>query len=145
MRNLNLDIVGSWRLETYVLTMNNGETIPLWGKHADGMIVYLENGYMSVHVSNMERKSFHKNDFLRGNYEEIKCAFEGYTTYFGTYEYKPEESAVYHHVQQSLYPNWSGVTHTRFVECANDRLVIKTPPILVNSNECIMELRWKRL
>lgn len=138
-------IVGSWRLQSYVLTLDNGETIPLWGDRADGIIIYLDNGYMSVHVSNQDREKFVENDFLRGNHEEIKEAFEGYTTYFGTYEYIPEEGTVLHHVSESLYPNWSGVTHTRFVEYDDEQLMIRTPPIYVNQKECVMELKWTRL
>lgn len=139
------EIIGSWRLTSYLLKMENGETIPLWGENTDGIIIYLENGYMSVHVSDEDRPKFAENDFLRGNEEELKRAFEGYTCYFGKYEYSAEKGVVYHYVAQSVYPNWSGVTHTRYVEINDEKLLITTPPIKVGGKECIMEMRWSRV
>ena len=143
--NAKQQIVGAWRLLSYVLTKDDGETIPLWGERADGMIIYLDNGYMSVHVCDRDRPTFAEDDFLCGRHDEIKKAFEGYTGYFGTYEYYPEKNLVLHHVAESLYPNWSGLTHSRFIERNGDTLVIKTPPVRDNNHACVMALQWQRV
>lgn len=145
MSDIKSEIVGCWRLCSYIIKGVNEEKNYLWGKNADGVIIYLENGYMSVHVSNKDRQKFGDNDFLHGKDEEVRKAFEGYTTYFGTYEYKPDEGLVLHHINEALYPNWSGITHTRFVQCEGDKLSIKTPPISIAQKECVMELSWVKV
>ena len=100
---------------------------------------------MSVHVSDKNRPKFASNDLFRGTEDEIRRAFEGYTTYFGTYEYRSDEKLVLHRVTESLYPNWSGVTQTRFAGLTHKTLVLKTPPIMVRGLEVIMELIWQRI
>lgn len=145
MENSNQKIVGVWRLESYLLTLSSGKNVPLWGDNPDGAIIYLENGFMSVHVSDQDRPKFVANDFLAGTVDEIKRAFEGYTAYFGTYEYDSNKGEVLHHVLGSLYPNWSGITQKRFIQCNDNKLVITTPPIIVSNEDCIMEMRWVRV
>ncbi len=141
----NDKIVGTWTLGSYDIKMDSGEDINLWGKNTSGILIYLANGYMSVHVSNMDRVQFKDNDFLSGSFEELKSAFEGYTCYFGTYEYSPEEHVVYHRVMESVYPNWSGVTHTRYAELSDDKLILTTPPIKLSGQDGVMNLYWERV
>lgn len=139
------EIIGAWELDSYKVKMDTGETFDLWGKNTTGILIYLPNGYMSVHVSDKDRPKFKDNDFLSGEFKEVKAAFERYTTYFGTYKYDPENGVVFHYVAESLFPNWSGVTHKRFVVLEGDECLLKTPPTLIKGEKSIMELHWKRL
>lgn len=144
-KNANKDIIGAWKLVSYTVKTDSGEEIDIWGKETTGMIIYLKNGNMSVYLSNKNRPKFKGNDFLAGSLEEIRNAFEGCTAYIGRYEYRPDEQKVLHHITESLFPNWSGITQTRYVSLGRRKLSIKTPPIDVNRRECVMELHWERI
>ncbi len=138
-------LAGVWGLESYSVRALCGGSLSIWGDDPCGILIYLPDGHMSVHVSDTSRPKFAANDLFRGTEDEIRRAFEGYTTYFGTYEYRSDEKVVLHRVTESLYPNWSGVTQTRFAELTHRTLVLKTPPIIVRGLEVVMELNWQRI
>lgn len=138
-------LTGTWLLDHYQITGQQGQPILLWGSNVSGILIYTDNGYMSVQVSNNDRSAFAQNDFLAGNPDEVRSAFEGYTAYFGRYEYQAKNGFVYHHVQQSVFPNWNGITHTRFVTLNNDTLILGTPPISIKGEPCVMQMHWKKV
>jgi len=138
-------IVGAWRLGGLKITNTAGETVPVYGDKSDGILIYLENGIVSVHVSNVERPRFLEDDFFKGTCEELRQAFEGYLSYFGTYEYVPDEGYVIHSPIESLFPNWSGSRHTRYTQLDGNTLNITTPPIPFGDEECVMKLEWVRM
>ena len=140
----NHKLVGSWILEKYSVVDQNNRPVLLWGEHASGLIIYLENGRMSVQVSNTDRPFFVNADLRAGSAEEITQAFTGYTAYFGRYEYQEKNGYVLHFVEQSVFPNWNGITHTRYVSLEGDRLVLRTPPIQIDGEFCEMNMYWKR-
>ncbi|MCB1935908.1 MAG: lipocalin-like domain-containing protein [Nitrosomonas sp.] len=141
----NHKLTGAWLLDHYQIAGQHGQPVLLWGGNASGILIYTDNGYMSVQVSNNDRPAFAQNDFLAGEPDEIRSAFEGYTAYFGRYDYKETNGYVNHHVQQSIFPNWNGVTHTRFVTLDNDKLILGTPPISIKGESCTMQMYWKRI
>jgi hypothetical protein len=139
------ELLGAWHLKSYSVKKQNNHPLPLWGEYAGGLLIYLPNGYMSVQVSNKDRPAFEKGDFLAGSIEEITSAFEGYTAYYGKFEYQPDNQLVCHYVDQSVFPNWCGVTHKRYVELSNSQLTLSTPPILINGELCTMQMFWQRI
>jgi len=141
----NHKLVGSWFLEKYTVTKPNNHPILLWGKHASGLIIYLENGHMSVQVSDADRPNFINDDLRAASTEEITRAFTGYTAYFGKYEYQEKNNCVLHFVEQSVFPNWNGVTHTRYVSLDGNKLILRTPPILIDGDACEMQMFWQRI
>ena len=141
----NYKLTGSWELENYLIINQQGENVFLWGSKASGLIVYLKNGYMSVQVSNTNRHFFARDDFLTGSDKEIRAAFEGYIAYFGKYEYHEEDGLVYHDVQESIFPNWRGVRHTRYVSLNQNKLILSTPPIMIKGMPCAMQMFWKKI
>ena len=141
----NHKLTGTWMLDHYQITDQNGQDILLWGNNTSGILIYTDDGYMSVQVSNNDRPAFAANDFLAGEADEIKSAFEGYTAYFGTYAYLKKNGFVHHHVQQSVFPNWNGVTHTRFVNLVDGKLTLSTPPITIKGKSCTMQMYWKKI
>lgn len=138
------DLIGIWGLNNYSVMNLKGENILLWGENAEGLLVYLNNDHMSVHVSNKNRPHFACNDFLAGTTDEITAAFEGYTAYYGKYELQGD-NIIHHYVNQSAYPNWNGVTHKRFISLNPPELTLSTPPILINGELCTMRMYWKRI
>ena len=141
----NHKLIGSWHLEKYEIRNQQKQPVLLWGKSASGLLIYLDNGYMSVQVSNNDRPVFANDDLRAGSTEEIFQAFTGYTAYFGKYKYQEKNNRVFHYVEQSAFPNWNGVTHTRFVSLNDAKLTLRTPPILINGESCEMQMFWQRI
>lgn len=141
----NQKLIGAWQLSDYQVSDQYNEHILLWGIKAAGLLIYLSNGIMSVQVSGSSRPVFTKGDFQAGSIDEIKCAFEGYTAYFGRYEYQEKNGLVLHHVHESLFPNWNGVTHTRYVYLDQNKLTLRTPPIPIKGELCTMQLHWLKV
>lgn len=113
-------LVGSWRLVSWENRSADGTvTYPL-GRHAVGLIIYTADGYMSVAIMCADRGPFAAGDLLRGTSEEKARAAETYVSYCGRYEFRGD--SVIHHVELSLFPNWSGVDQERLVEVTGDRL-----------------------
>jgi len=141
----NHKLTGTWLLDHYQISDQTGQPVLLWGTSTSGILIYTRDGYMSVQVSNNDRPAFAQDDFLAGSSAEIQSAFEGYTAYFGRYEYQEKNGFVYHYVQQSVFPNWNGITHTRFVTLDNDKLILGTPPISIKGELCTMQMHWKKV
>lgn len=137
-------ILGAWRLKSIDLKHPGGEVTHPYGNTPEGILMYQDNGYMSVHISDPQRPRFAKGDFLQGSHEELKRAFEGYLGYFGSYEYHPDKGYVIHYPMQSLFPDWTGSKHVRYTEIEDNTLVITTPPILFGGEECVMVLTWEK-
>lgn len=138
------EILGVWRVETCVVTTEHGQTINVYGDAPSGALIYLPNGYMSVHVIDTHRPTFAHNDFLRGRDDEVRKAFEGCLSYFGSFEYRPDEGYVKHYPIHALHPNWSGSCHIRYTRIDGDELRIHTPPIPFKGHSCVMRLLWRR-
>lgn len=145
MQKDNYKLAGAWELENYLITNQRSENVFLWGPKAFGLLIYLNNSRMSVQVSNIARPFFAQDDFLAGSDTEVRSAFEGYTAYFGKYEYREEDGLVYHDVQESVFPNWRGVRHTRYVSLIQNKLILSTPPIMIKGMPCEMQMFWKKV
>jgi hypothetical protein len=107
-----------------------------------GLIVYGEDGYMSVALMRRRRKAFDAGDLLRGTPEEKAKAAEEYVSYCGRYDFEGE--TVIHHVELSLFPNWVGVDQERLVEIDGGRLTLSTRPLLLDGIEQTAHLVWER-
>ncbi len=138
------EILGVWRLVHCTVASVSDKPIDVYGDAPSGALIYLPNGYMSVHVIDTTRPSFGHNDFLKGDDAEVRAAFEGCLSYFGSYEYRPEEGLVRHYPIHALHPNWSGTCHTRHTRVDGDDLHIHTPPIPFGGDLGVMRLLWRR-
>jgi hypothetical protein len=136
-------LVGTWRLLSWENRSADGTiTYPL-GRQAVGLIMYTEAGYMSVAVMRGDREPFAAGDLLRASSEEKARAAESYVSYCGRYEFRGD--SVVHHVELSLFPNWSGVDQERLVEVRGNRLTLRTRPLLLDGIEQSARLVWERV
>ena len=79
------DLVGTWRLVSYEARDSKGQIQYPLGEGVSGQLIYDAAGNMSAHVMRNDRPLFAANDSARGTDAEVRAAFEGYTSYFGTY------------------------------------------------------------
>jgi hypothetical protein len=135
--------VGTWRLLS-LETRTSGEEVgyPL-GKDAVGYLIYSQEGFMAASVMRAGRANFASADSLAASAEEKLTAFETYSSYCGTYEVKGDK--VIHHIELSLFRNWSGRDQERFFEFSDDRLTLRTPPMSVGGVERTLQANWQRV
>jgi len=78
-------------------------------------------------------------------YEQVRAAFEGHTSYFGTFTIDPSARTVTHHVRGASYPNWMGHDHIRYYRIDGSHLVLSSPPILFQGESLEYILTWERI
>jgi len=122
-------LVGAWRLVSIETIRPNGDVIyPFYGKHPDGLLVYNQNGWMSVQIASDPSAAVPKDGswegFLAAPSPEKITAIERYYAYFGTWSLDPLASTVTHHIKQSLRPGERGEDGVRHFIFDGDRLTL---------------------
>jgi len=124
------DLIGTWRLVSYEAQTSSAEIRYPLGQHVVGQLFYDVQGNMSAHVMRIDRPTFASDDSGAGTDAEVRTAFEGHASYFGTYTIDPLARTATHHVRGASYPNWMGHDHIRHYRIDGSHLVLSTPPIL---------------
>ncbi len=106
-----------------------------------GRLRYDDKGYMSVQLMDSNRQPLEDWE----SSEELKKAFEGYNAYYGTYDVDNEEGSVTHHLEGSLFPNWTNIDLKRFFKFYDNKLELITTPIQIKGTEVVWRLIWERI
>lgn len=136
---------GTWRLVSYEARDSKGQVQYPLGEHVSGRLVYDSAGNMSAHVMRNDRPLFAAQDPARGTDAEVRAAFEGHASYFGTYTIDRQKQAVTHHVRGASYPNWIGNDQLRYYKFDGPRLSLSTPPLVLGGQSFEYELIWERI
>ncbi len=137
------NFIGTWKLISAEYRRVSGAVIPLYGENPAGMLMYDAAGNMSVQIMQRLRPQFEIADRLGGTLEQIQSAFQGYQAYFGTYSIDENARVVTHHLAGALLPNWVGVDQKRFYELSGNRLILRTPTLMIGGTEATGYLVWK--
>ena len=150
-------LVGTWKLLSCVGNWSDGRVTHPYGESPSGRLVYDSGGNFAGQIQADQRPLFQSGNLLKGEPEEIKAAFEGYVAYYGTYAVDEETSSVTHHVQGSLFPNWTGKDQLRMFSFESGetgetgesgkgvRLRLTTPPFVGKRSQMSLTLVWERL
>jgi hypothetical protein len=136
--------VGTWKLVSEEARSAKGQIFHVYGENPRGMIMYDAAGNVSVNLMRFDRNSLSTADKARSTPQEAKSAVETYEAYFGTYSVDKEKGTVVHHVEGSLFPNWTGTDQIRFYEFSDDYLILKTAEIPYGGTTLVGKLVWKR-
>jgi hypothetical protein len=139
------NLVGTWRLVSCEAQASSGKIQYPLGQHVVGQLFYDGNGNMSAHVMRVDRPAFASDDSGSGSDAEVRAAFEGHTSYYGTYTIDRSARTVTHHVHGASYPNWMGHDQIRYYRIDGSRLVLSTPPILSRGESLEYILAWERI
>jgi hypothetical protein len=139
------DFVGTWSLVSYEARDSQGQIQHPLGEHVSGQLVYDSAGNMSAHVMRNDRTLFAAHDALRGTDAEVRAAFEGYTSYFGTYTIDAKKQTVTHHVRGASYPNWVASDQLRYYKLDGPCLSLSAPPLVVGGETFEFVLNWQRI
>jgi hypothetical protein len=138
-------LLGTWRLVSFEARDSNGQLQFPLGKQVFGQLSYDAGGNMSAHVMRNDRPLFAANDPGRGTDAEVRAAFDGHTSYFGTYTIDPASKTVTHHVRGASYPNWIGHDQLRQFKFEDSRLLLSSPPIVSGGESLNYVLTWERI
>lgn len=133
--------VGAWRLVSSEFRYADGTTIRTYDT---GLLVYTADGYMSAQLMRYERPAFASTDRLGGTPEQIVAAYRGYRAYAGTYQVDDAAQTVTHHPEWNMLPNEVGADQIRTFEFDGDRLILRTPPLLLGGRPATGVLVWER-
>jgi hypothetical protein len=122
---LSEDIVGAWRLVSYVAEDDAGGavTYPL-GRDAVGLIMYTNDGYMSAQLMRPGRPAYDQPDTAGATTAQAVAAAAGYLSYSGPYDVDESTNVVHHHVAVSLLPNWLETVQLRDGTLDQNRLTL---------------------
>ena len=115
------------------------------GELVSGQLIYDAAGNMSAHVMRNDRPLFAADDPARGTDPEVRAAFDGHASYFGTYNFDQTAQTVTHHVQGAWYPNWIGHDQVRHFKFEASRLVLSSPSIVSDGESLEYVLTWERI
>lgn len=138
-------LLGTWRLAAYEARDSEGGVQYPLGKNVSGLLVYDRGGNMAAHVMRNDLAPFAGKDPARATDSEIRAAFDGYGSYFGSYTVDQANQTVTHHVCGAWYPNWIGHDQVRHFEFDGNRLLLTTPPILWDGKSLAHVLTWERV
>jgi hypothetical protein len=136
-------IKGTWQLVAWRRIAADGTISYPLGADARGQLIYTSNGMMAVQITAATRPAIPTEDPLGGDPDARADAYSTYLAYFGTYEVDGEQ--VIHHLDGSLFPNWSGQDQARTLGPEGDDLVLSTPPMRLSDGTTVVnELAWSR-
>lgn len=133
MMTLKERLTGTWRLVCYEAQRADSDVTYPMGRDCRGYIAYQPDGRMWVQVQRMTpaRPPFATGDIADAPDREYAEAARGYFAYCGTWSADEDASAVTHHIELSLVPNWVGDAQRRTVRWVGERLELSGAPTLI--------------
>lgn len=102
-------VAGMWRPVTIKGTLH-GVTSEPFGAHPEGLLVFAENLHFVECIVNPDLPLFAVPDRQEGTPQEIRTAFLGSLSLFGTYTVNSKGEFTGNHVDGATFPNWKGNT-----------------------------------
>jgi hypothetical protein len=119
-------IKGTWKLDSFTGTDEDGETIDMMGVGATGFICYSGDGWVSVQIAAADRPRYDIPDVGGGTMEQTLAAARSLFAYAGPFEVDEENGIVYHNLQFSLIPNWIGSKQKRYINKEDENVLVLT-------------------
>lgn len=138
---------GTWRLDSFTATDEDGNIVEIMGEGAQGFICYSQDGWMSVQIIKPDRPRYDIPDVEGGTTEQTLAAAHGMFAYAGRYTVDEENGIVYHHLEFSLIPNWIGSTQKRYINKESENvLALTADPVRMGPGglKRRSRLRWVR-
>jgi hypothetical protein len=138
-------LVGTWRLISVTAKLDTGDVFEdAYGPHPEGLLIYTEKGRVTGLEAYDGRKPLSAGDRESAPLEERAEAFSRFISYAGSY--KVSGGKVTHHIEASSLENQvntSLVNEFRFD--GQDRLILRTPPLVRNGARQVQEKIWERV
>lgn len=137
----NDKLVGTWKLVSASSKTSKGEQGEApYGLNPSGFLTYTADGRVTALISYGGRKALSGTG---GTLEEQAEAFKTFLAYAGRYTMAGDK--VTHTIEVSSIQNYVDRNLVRSVQFQDDRIILVTPPTLVNGKIQTVELLWQRL
>jgi hypothetical protein len=141
--NGNDKLVGTWKLISATSVAASGEQEAPYGVNPVGVLTYTGDGRVSALISYGGRKLLSVGAKPPLLLEEQAEAFKTFLAYAGRYRLSGDR--VTHSIEISSIQNYVNKVLVRSVRFEGDRVVLVTPPTMVNGKIQTVELVWQRL
>jgi hypothetical protein len=138
----NNPLVGTWKLISFELRLQDGTTRHPWGNNVAGQVMYGPDGFMAGSFMKTDRSAFEASDVMAGTPLEFEAAMKSYVGYAGPYSL--QSNRVIHHAEVSLFPNWTDTKIERFFEVQGSKLTLSTPPLIFGGMQGTAALVWQK-
>ncbi|HEY1654352.1 MAG TPA: lipocalin-like domain-containing protein [Candidatus Tumulicola sp.] len=134
------DLIGAWRLETFVIESAGNVEKPRFGPNPVGYLIYTASGRMSATLMAAHRQKLAAPNGASSTNAELTGSLGEFLSYAGRYEIRGDH--VFHHVEVSVFTNLVGTTLERRFDLSGGVLTIRTlpPEIWGTANR----LTWRR-
>jgi hypothetical protein len=147
----NDSLIGIWSLISATAIHADGTVIPdVYGANPIGYITYTSNGHMMVMFSRSDRSPLSQAvrsplspEMQSLPIEELAQAFTTFNAYAGTYTLSG--NTVTHHIEIASIPNRVDTTLIRTFSLSENRVTLRTSPVLNDGVETVFELVWERI
>jgi len=138
---------GTWKLESFTATDEDGDCVDYMGPDATGFICYSHDGWMSVQIISPGRMKYDVATSDGGTDEQTLSAARGFFAYAGRFAVDEENAIVYHQLEFSLIPNWIGSTQKRYITKESENVLVLSadPTRMGGGKKRVARLRWIRL
>lgn len=138
-------LVGGWRLRSWVSLADDGAEARPMGDAPDGLLAYTAAGTMVAIMTVGDRPRFATDDLTGGTSDEQAAAFATCISYAG--RYSVEGDTITHRVEASLFPNWIGTEQHRRFSLSEDgcTLTLMSPPLVMRGATLVQRLLWERI
>jgi hypothetical protein len=140
-------LVGTWKLESFTGTDEDGIKTDIMGAGATGFICYSNDDFVSVQILAAERMRYDIPDTFGGTDEQTLVAARTIFAYAGKFVTDEDAAIVYHELEFALIPNWIGSRQKRYVEFRDENtLVLTADPVRIGKDgkRRRTELVWVR-
>jgi len=144
MTDDNDRLPGTWRLISTSSKDKDGAQIePPYGSNPVGFLTYTKDGRVTALISYSGRKRLSIGAKGTALLEEQAEAFKTFLAYGGRYRLSGEK--IIHSIEISSIQNYVDKELVRNIKFQGNRIVLLTPPTMVNGKIQTVELVWERL
>jgi Lipocalin-like domain len=138
------DLIGTWLLRRWQLTLDDGTAEEPFGQVPQGLVVYTVDGRMITTIGQRERPAT-ADDLSTADDAARLAAIRTFIAYSGPFAIEGDD--VVHTVEMSLDPAWIGTQQRRHVELSDEgrTLTLSTDPLLVVGRRGRHRLTWERV
>ena len=134
-------LVGTYKLLSWEIRHESGETSYPFGSDVQGIISYSEDGYVFAHIMAANRKAYSVGDLFGGESSEIVEGATTHISYCGTYKIDSDE--VIHNVHICSFPNWVSTEQRRHFEFDNGNLLLSVQGLQIGAERVGSYLIWQ--
>lgn len=136
-------LMGHWRLVSFVEQQPGGEWADALGPNAKGCISYWPSGQMQVLIGALDRPRFRGEWSSIPDHDKAAC-LDRMVAYAG--RFTVVKDCVLHHVDVCWIPNWEGRDLVRLVDFpAPGQLLLRTEPATDGRPRPMQEVLWQRV